>query len=175
MAGWSRWKSDPRVTRAPSQRQTSTANSNRKENCGGASGYLRIGSDAVEIPAGDSKELRIGDLNRDAGFAQRNVLQFPSGVGFAFGVGIGGVAVAEFDGVGSVKIARLHALTLDPYILDARNFSGQVPDTFDRALFIGVGGCGIPFKFDDMQDGFGLPEAVLAGHVTGGKERGRQK
>src|SRR5271163_2291406 len=56
-----------------------------------------------------AKELRIGDLNRDAGFAQRNVLQFPSGVGFAFGVGIGGVAVAEFDGVGRVKIARLHA------------------------------------------------------------------
>src|SRR5271170_6945744 len=110
--------------------------------------------------------LRIRDLNRDARGAQRNVLSFPRGVRGTFGVGIRSGAVAKFDSVGSVEVARLHALPFDPDVLDAGNFGGHVLDAVNRLLLFGVAGRWAPFQLHDVQNGFRLAEAVLSCHIT---------
>lgn len=119
--------------------------------------------------------LGICDLDGNAGLAQRDVLHFPGGMDFTFGIGVGGIAIAKFDGIGGVEIARLHAFTFDPDIFDARNFCGHVFNALDGFLLVGVGGGGIPFEFDDMENGFRLAEAVLPGDVAASKERCRQE
>src|SRR5271155_3256095 len=114
--------------------------------------------------------LRIRDLNRDARGAQRNVLRFPRGVRGTFGVGIRSGAVAKFDSVGSVEVARLHALPFDPDVLDAGNFGGHVLDPVNRLLLFGVAGRGAPFQLHHVQNCFWLAKAVLPGYITAAKK-----
>jgi hypothetical protein len=54
-AGWNRWKSDPKATRMPSQRQRSTGNSNHEENCRRKNCYLQKRLGPFKIPTDRSK------------------------------------------------------------------------------------------------------------------------
>jgi hypothetical protein len=171
-------ESAPRAAGSPLQRQPSTRRLESGRNC-----FQRLTADGPQNRLQPVEEnnrrsnthLGISNLDRDAGFAQWNVLYFPRCVHFAFGIGIGRVAIAKFDGVGGVEIAGLHALPFNPYIFDAWNFGRHVLDSVEGSLLVCIRGGWIPFQFDDMEYGFRLTEAVLASNITAGKKRQRQK
>ena len=105
---------------ANSQPEPNTDRSVRRGFCG-----KRL-SDRPKVPqhsAAFGENLGIRDLYGNAGLTQRDVMFLPSLVGGAFGVGIGSVAVAEFNHECRVQVSRLKTLRFDPNIFDSWHFS----------------------------------------------------
>src|SRR4029077_6979477 len=103
----------------------------------------------------------VGDLKRQARFAQFLPLFGPGVVHFAFRVVSSGVGAGELNRIHAAEVAYLVALGLQPDVLDAGDFSGHRLDSSDRLFLIHFRDGWLPFVYDYVQNRFRLAESVL--------------
>src|SRR6266478_924541 len=105
--------------------------------------------------------LRVGNLKRQAVFAQLFPPFAPRFVQRTLRIIGGPLRAGKLNGVHAIKVADLVALRLQPDIFDARNFRGHGLDAGERLVFVVLRSGVLPFVNHDVDHALGLAKPVL--------------
>src|SRR5437868_3621058 len=111
--------------------------------------------------------LSIGGLKRQAVFAQLFPALSPDFVLGTLRIIGGRVGTRKFNGIDAIEVANLVALRLEPDVLYAGDLPGHGAQAGQSLVFVVLGRSVLPFVHDQMNDGLGLPKAVLRRHTAG--------